>query len=88
MSAELLACPHFIDGDFCEGHGEPWMVYDPSIGDPIGKVVAATAADVADAVAAARDALPGWAGFSPEQRGEMLRTLAARMRACFIPLHT
>ncbi|GAA2247542.1 aldehyde dehydrogenase family protein [Herbiconiux moechotypicola] len=47
-------------------------VLDPATGAVLTSVAAGTAADVDDAVAAARAALPVWNALSPSRRGELL----------------
>ena len=48
-------------------------VLDPATGDVLAKVADASVADGLMAVAAAQDALAGWAATPPRQRGEVLR---------------
>lgn len=55
------------------GDGARLPVDDPATGEVIAEVALATAADAAAAVAAASDALPGWAATPPRQRAEVLR---------------
>src|SRR3954451_22934908 len=54
---------------------------DPATGAENGSVTTATAQDVADGVAAARAALPGWRRTAPGARGAALRAAAADLRA-------
>src|SRR3954451_818836 len=54
---------------------------DPATGAENGSVTTATAQDVADGVAAARAALPGWRRTAPGARGATLRAAAADLRA-------
>jgi succinate-semialdehyde dehydrogenase/glutarate-semialdehyde dehydrogenase len=51
-------------------------VCDPADGTPVTKVVAASAADVAAAVAAARAALPAWAATAPAERAALVARAA------------
>lgn len=53
---------------------------NPATEEPIGRVPAGTAADVARAVDAARDAFPAWAALDMSARATYLRTVAARLR--------
>lgn len=50
-------------------------VVDPSTGEVIGAVPEGTTQDVDNAVAAARDAFPGWAATPRAERAELLRRL-------------
>jgi acyl-CoA reductase-like NAD-dependent aldehyde dehydrogenase len=47
-------------------------VTDPATGAVIGQVAEAGEADVRDAIAAAQQAFPGWAGLTAQQRGRIL----------------
>ena len=68
---------NFIDGAFCNGHGEAYPNFNPATGDIIGEVHTATTADVNEAVEAARNALNGpWGKFSIPERVALLRKLA------------
>src|SRR5258708_11367800 len=62
-----------IGGQWMPGHAGPMPVIDPATEDPIAEVANATADDALDAVAAASQALPGWAATPPRVRGECLR---------------
>jgi succinate-semialdehyde dehydrogenase/glutarate-semialdehyde dehydrogenase len=64
----------YVDGVWREPkEAELMSVGDPSSGAEVGRVVAARAADVKDAVAAARRAFPAWAALGPDARGAPLR---------------
>ena len=63
----------FIGGKWQDGSGGAFDVLDPSTGEPICQVARAGADDVAAAVDAAADALPGWSATPPRERGEVLR---------------
>ena len=64
----------YVDGVWREPKDAELMpVGDPSSGAEVGRVVAARAADVEDAVAAARRAFPAWAALGPDARGAPLR---------------
>ena len=56
-------------------------VHDPATGELLARVADADARDVDHAVAAARAALPGWAGLDALDRGRHLRALAASIGA-------
>lgn len=55
--------------------------FNPSSGKRLGAVYEAGACEVDAAVAAARDAFPGWAATPPLERARRLREAAARIRA-------
>jgi aldehyde dehydrogenase (NAD+) len=60
--------------------GERFTVTDPSTGEPLAEVASAGGGDVAEAVAAARDAQKGWAGAAPRERGAILLAAARIIR--------
>jgi succinate-semialdehyde dehydrogenase/glutarate-semialdehyde dehydrogenase len=64
----------YVDGAWREPPAADWMaIRDPSTGDEVGRAIAATRADVRQAVEAAQRAFPGWAALSPDERGGPLR---------------
>jgi succinate-semialdehyde dehydrogenase / glutarate-semialdehyde dehydrogenase len=62
-----------IGGQWTAGQLGVLPVINPATEEPIAQVADASAQDAADAIAAAADALPGWAATAPRQRGECLR---------------
>lgn len=71
-----------INGEMVASEGGEWVTtLNPANEQPIGRVPAATAADVRAAVAAAKAAQPAWAAKSIFERGALLRALAAKFRA-------
>ncbi|MFY4694999.1 aldehyde dehydrogenase family protein [Burkholderia glumae] len=56
-------------------------LYHAASGEPAGWQESASAAQIDAAVAAARDALPGWRATAPAERGRLLREIAARIDA-------
>lgn len=58
------------------GGDEVFTVTDPATGEPLGVVAVSTAADTEAAVAAARDAAPGWAAVPAAERGAALHAAA------------
>ncbi|MGE0409544.1 MAG: aldehyde dehydrogenase family protein, partial [Amphiplicatus sp.] len=50
----------FINGSWREGTGAAFQSFDPSTGAPVCEAQAATRADGAAAVSAARAAFPAW----------------------------
>nr|WP_221773719.1 aldehyde dehydrogenase family protein [Novosphingobium piscinae] len=56
--------------------GESFATIDPATGREIGRIARAGAADVDQAVAAARAALPGWSATTPVERARILWKVA------------
>ncbi|MCC9144332.1 MULTISPECIES: aldehyde dehydrogenase family protein [unclassified Arthrobacter] len=54
-------------------------ILDPRDGTVVGSLEPTSRAGIRAAVAAARDALPGWAGTAPAERGRLLRAAAAAL---------
>lgn len=70
-----------IGGEMTAGTGGEWITtVNPANEQPIGRVPAATAADVNAAVAAAKAAQPAWAAKSIFERGALVRALASKFR--------
>jgi malonate-semialdehyde dehydrogenase (acetylating)/methylmalonate-semialdehyde dehydrogenase len=64
---------HYIDGATVQGRGgRKQPVFNPATGETSAWVPMASAADVADAVAAARRAFPAWAATPPLRRARIL----------------
>src|SRR6201987_6469094 len=64
---------HFINGQRVSGrNGRSSFVFNPATGEQAASVPIANAADVADAVAAATKAAPGWAATTPLRRARIL----------------
>ncbi len=63
----------FINGRAAEGRSERFGdIHNPNTGEVQACVQLAAAADVDDAVAAARKAFPGWAATNPQRRGRVM----------------
>jgi succinate-semialdehyde dehydrogenase / glutarate-semialdehyde dehydrogenase len=62
-----------IGGTWAPGGDGLLPVVDPSTEETVAQVASASTDDALTAVAAAYDALPGWAATPPRQRGECLR---------------
>ena len=80
MTADLMASTGIepptgllIGGQWSAGGAGSFPVIDPATEESIAEVAAASAADALDAVTAAHDALPSWAGQPPRERAECLR---------------
>ncbi len=65
-----------IGGEWTEPDAGTYPVIDPNDGTVVGHAPEATAGQAADAARAAREALGGWRGLSPEERGRRLASLA------------
>lgn len=75
-----MTAPHYIDGHWVEGQGNDCIVvHDPSLGQPFAELMSASAAQVDQAVAAARRALPAWKTTSPATRAALLRGFADQL---------
>ena len=66
----------FIDGAWREGGDGSYAVVNPATEEVVGRAPEASAADVADAVAAARRAFEGWSRTSPAERAAVLDRIA------------
>jgi len=71
----------YIDGAWREGSGERFASHDPATGDKVWQGRAATADDVAEAMAAARLAFPAWSRRAPEERIAIVRAFAKAIEA-------
>ena len=74
--AHLVSEPLQIGGSWRPASGEVLAVVDPATERTLAEVPSASAAEVHDALAAARAAQPAWAATSPITRGAHLRMLA------------
>jgi succinate-semialdehyde dehydrogenase/glutarate-semialdehyde dehydrogenase len=63
----------FIAGEWRDGSKGSFDVLNPATGEPICQVPRAGADDVAAAIDAAAQALPGWSATAPRERAEVLR---------------
>lgn len=71
----------WIDGAPLTTGGPRHQVINPADGSVVAELALAQAGDVDAAVAAARAALPGWAGATPAQRSAVLFALAGLLEA-------
>lgn len=70
-----------IDGRWTPGSGgRTRPVENPATGEVLAELPVATAADLDEALEAARRAFPGWRGTSPVERGRVLRDAARLIR--------
>jgi aldehyde dehydrogenase (NAD+)/betaine-aldehyde dehydrogenase len=70
-----------IGGELVEPQGERWDVFNPATEQVIATVGGASAAQVDEAVAAARAAFPGWAALSGAERSRHIHRLADVLEA-------
>ncbi|MBW4717826.1 aldehyde dehydrogenase family protein [Saccharothrix obliqua] len=70
----------YIGGQWTAGAGE-FTTTDPATGEPLAVVADASAGDVDNAVAAAREALPGWTATPATERAALLWRLADLIEA-------
>lgn len=71
----------FIGGAWREGAGERFNSFDPATGDKVWEGRAATADDVAEAMAAARLAFPAWMRRPVEERVAIVRAFGKAIEA-------
>jgi aldehyde dehydrogenase (NAD+) len=73
---------HFINGAFLAARGMEASLetISPATEEPLSRVALGTREDVDAAVAAAREAMPGWAGMRPLERGKFLFRIARRIQ--------
>ncbi|QXH57422.1 aldehyde dehydrogenase family protein [Pseudomonas maumuensis] len=75
-----MTTPHYIDGRWVEGQGSDCIVvHNPSDGQPFAELMAASSAQVDQAVAAARRALTSWKTVSATERANYLRGFAEQL---------
>ena len=71
---------HYIAGRWVDGATADCIkVFDPSLGEPFAELLAASAAQVDEAVAAARQALPAWKSTDVATRAGYLRGFAEQL---------
>ena len=72
----------YIDGAFVSGEGQGFIVENPSDESVVAEVTGVSAAQVGQAIAAARRSFDDgcWSGLSMKQRGEVMRRYAEALR--------
>lgn len=65
---------HWIDGREVESK-DVFVNYNPATGEAIGEVASGGAEEVAQAVAAAKEAFPKWANTPAKERARLMRKL-------------
>jgi aminobutyraldehyde dehydrogenase len=77
MSVAVSEHKNFVGGEWVDSSGgETMEVLNPSTGEVIAEVARSTADDAANAVEAAKKALPEWLESTPGERAELLLKLA------------
>ena len=80
MNVPPYADQLFIDGAWHPASGGTLPLENPSTGEPVGRIAAAQAADVDEAVNAARKALDGqWGALTAVDRGRLLSGIGRRV---------
>ena len=75
--------PNWINGEQCAAATKAsFAKLSPHNGQEICQIARSAAEDVEQAIQAAKNAQPGWAGLTPVQRGEILHDIAQAMRLC------
>ncbi|KYC18399.1 aldehyde dehydrogenase family protein [Pseudomonas shirazica] len=75
-----MTTSHYIAGRWVEGQGSDCIsVNDPALGQPFAELMAASVAQVDQAVTAARGALPAWKNTSASERAAYLRGFAEQL---------
>ncbi|MBA6133494.1 MULTISPECIES: aldehyde dehydrogenase family protein [Pseudomonas] len=75
-----MTTSHYIAGRWFDGQGSDCIsVNDPALGQPFAELMAASAEQVDQAVAAARAALPAWKCTSASERAAYLRGFAEQL---------
>ncbi|MET4058846.1 betaine-aldehyde dehydrogenase [Arthrobacter sp. UYP6] len=78
---QFTDCHQFINGAYRSGGAEEAKRINPATGEIAETLRYADAGDVRDAVAAAKNAFPGWSRRTPAARAEALLRLAAELDA-------
>ncbi|MHA6760776.1 aldehyde dehydrogenase family protein [Streptacidiphilus sp. PAMC 29251] len=89
QSQESASHRLFVNGEWREGGDGSYPVVNPATEQVVGHAPEASAADVADAVAAAREAFEGWSRTSAVERAAVLNRIADALLARseeFVPL--
>ena len=69
-----------IGGEQVAGDGPPLAVENPATEETVAEVGSASPEQVDAAIAAAREAVPAWAGMPAAERAELLHEVATRLR--------
>jgi betaine-aldehyde dehydrogenase len=81
-AVQLSAVENFIDGRSVSAQSNDWVdVLNPATGEEIASFAASSVTDVDAAVAAARNAFPGWSRLTPSARSTALHRLAGSVES-------
>ena len=72
---------NYINGEWLEGTAVSKNINPSDVTDVVGEYAQADAKQAEDAIAAAKAALPGWSGTTPQQRADILETIGVELLA-------
>jgi alpha-ketoglutaric semialdehyde dehydrogenase len=72
---------NYIDGEWLEGSSAKENINPSDVSDVVGLYAQADAKQTQDAIAAAKAALPGWSGTTPQQRADVLEAIGVELLA-------
>jgi alpha-ketoglutaric semialdehyde dehydrogenase len=72
---------NFINGEWLEGASASENINPSDMSDVVGLYAQADAKQAEDAIAAAKAALPGWSGATPQQRADVLEAIGVELLA-------
>mgnify|MGYP000874505091 CR=1 FL=1 len=72
---------NYINGEWVEGVSTSQNINPSDISDVVGTYAQADARQAQDAIAAAKAALPGWSGTTPQQRADILEAIGTELLA-------
>jgi alpha-ketoglutaric semialdehyde dehydrogenase len=72
---------NYINGEWVAGADAKENINPSDVSDVVGLYAQASATQAADAIAAAKAALPGWSATTPQQRADILETIGVELLA-------
>jgi alpha-ketoglutaric semialdehyde dehydrogenase len=78
---DFMLHKNFINGEWLEGVSVSENINPSDVTDVVGLYAQADAKQAEDAIAAAKAALPGWSGTTPQQRADILETIGVELLA-------
>jgi alpha-ketoglutaric semialdehyde dehydrogenase len=72
---------NYINGEWLEGSSAKENINPSDVSDVVGLYTQADAKQTQDAIAAAKAALPGWSGTTPQQRADVLEAIGVELLA-------
>jgi alpha-ketoglutaric semialdehyde dehydrogenase len=72
---------NYINGEWLEGSSAKENINPSDVSDVVGVYAQADAKQTSDAIAAAKAALPGWSGTTPQQRADVLEAIGVELLA-------